>query len=550
MLEYLRIQGLGLVDDISLEFGAGMNAVTGETGAGKSFLIKAVGFVLGEKMSADIVRKGCDKARVEALFTRPSAEPEAPEEEIVLRRELSASTGRSRFFMNGSLVTQDIVRELRGELVFHVSQHGQQKLLQPAFQAALVDSFLESRDDLLGKDAVLRELRSCAEQKEALLERIAALSEKRELLEMQQREIDKVAPEEGEEEKLLELSSRLRDGERLRERYEAGLELIMGGEGGGLRHTLAELDRLLDALSENDEGFAQPLESLRNFSEEVRELESRFRRIPDASEGIDPDAVESRLYAFSQLKRRLHRSIPEILSLRQEIDSNLSFLDACGIDRHRLEKQERELAKRLFELTGRLNEQRENAASRFCSALTENLKGLGFSDLLRVVPKADPAEIWPEVRDQVKTICPACMEMRYRLLWAPNPGQPPQPLDRIASGGELSRFMLGVVGLRRESAGATLIFDEIDAGIGGMTLNKVSDRLHALASERQLMVVTHWPQLASGADQHYRVVKEFADDKTFTRCSQLSEGGTRRGTRPNGRENRSARSVMMVRDVS
>ena len=189
MLEYLRIRGLALIDDMELEFGPGMNALTGETGAGKSFILKAINFVLGDKLATDMVRPGRDKAQVEALFTRRNAE--GGEEEVVLRRELSAASGRSHFFLNGSLTSQDTVRALRPDLLFHVSQHGQQKLLQPAYQAALIDSFLPDPALVARKDALIRELKGVAEQRRALLDRMEMLSEKRELLEMQQKEIEK-----------------------------------------------------------------------------------------------------------------------------------------------------------------------------------------------------------------------------------------------------------------------------------------------------------------------------------------------------------------------
>ena len=185
MLEYLRIRGLALIDDMELEFGEGMNVLTGETGAGKSFILKAINFVLGDKLTTDMVRPGRDKAQVEALFTRHG---ENGEEEVVLRRELSASSGRSHFFLNGALTSQDAVRALRPALLFHVSQHGQQRLLQPAYQAALIDSFLPDQTIVARKDALVRELKDVAEQRRRLLDRMEMLSEKRELLEMQQKE--------------------------------------------------------------------------------------------------------------------------------------------------------------------------------------------------------------------------------------------------------------------------------------------------------------------------------------------------------------------------
>ncbi len=518
MLEYLRIRGLALIDDMELEFGDGMNVLTGETGAGKSFILKAINFVLGDKLSTDMVRPGRDKAQVEALFTRKG---EQREEEIVLRRELSASSGRSHFFLNGSLTSQDAVRALRPVLLFHVSQHGQQRLLQSSYQAALIDSFLPDQTLVPRKDAVLRELKDVAEQRRKLLERMEMLSEKRELLEMQQKEIDRVAPEEGEEERLEKARAEMKGLERLRSQYEQGLELMLGGEGTGLASLLGELERLLQSLAQDDESFAPSLESLLNFEDEARELTRRFRSTPSSDCEYDPDELEARLYELSQLKRRMRRTLPDILRLRDEITENLSFLDACGLDLHRLEKQERELSKKLHAILEECNMCRSEAAARFCTALKKELAGLGFSERVHVEPECTPHEVWPQVEDKVKVICPACVEDRYRLLWAPNPGQRPQPLDKIASGGELSRFMLAVVGVQASGEDATLIFDEVDAGVGGITLNRVSDRLHDLAARRQLLIITHWPQLAARAAQHFQVSKEVRGDETFTLCRPL-----------------------------
>ena len=523
MLEYLRIRGLALIDDMELEFGSGMNALTGETGAGKSFILKAINFVLGDKLSTDMVRPGRDKAQVEALFTRRNAEGE--EEEVVLRRELSAASGRSHFFLNGSLTSQDTVRALRPDLLFHVSQHGQQKLLQPAYQASLIDSFLPDPTLVSRKDSLFRELKDIAEQRRALLDRMEMLSEKRELLEMQQKEIEKVAPEEGEEERLEEARAQLRSTERLRSQYEQGLSLMLGGEAPGIGAQLGELERLLASLANEDASFGPSLEALRDFQEESRELTRRFRTTPSAASEYDPDELESRLYELAQLKRRLRRSIPEILKLQDEINENLSFLDACGLELHRFEKQERELAKKLYAILEECNSLRRDASARFCTALEAELAGLGFNERVHVEPEASSVEIWPQVMDKVKVVCPPCIEERYRLLWAPNPGMKPQPLDKIASGGELSRFLLAVVGVRSAGEDATLIFDEVDAGVGGITLNRVAERLDQLASRRQLLLITHWPQLAARAAQHFHVNKEVRGEETFTLCRPLDEAG-------------------------
>lgn len=522
MLEYLRIRNLALIEDMELEFSPGMNALTGETGAGKSFILKAINFVLGEKLDTEMIRPGRDKAQVEALFSGPDGE-------VILRRELLAGTGRSRFFLNGDLSSQDVIRSMRPSLVLHAGQHGQQRLLQPAYQAQLVDAFLADPSLPHRKDAALKALKGAAEELRAMKERIRELEDRRELLEMQQKEIENVAPQDGEEEKLEAMKLKVRAVEQMRGHYERGLEILRGAEGSGLLDLLGQLGRLLEQLS-NELHTERDTEDLRaardavlNFREEATELERRFRTVPSAEEDadtddppLDPDEIESRLYALAQLKRKLRRTLPEILSLKKEIADNLSFLDASALDRHRQEKNVLEAAVKLHEELELCNSARQQAAELFCRALERELAGLGFSERVHVEPELTEHELWPAMKN-----VPPCIEQRIRLMWAPNPGQPAQPLDRIASGGELSRFLLAVVSLQAQGEDATLIFDEVDAGVGGLTLNRVADRLAELSARRQMLIITHWPQLAARAERHFRVTKEETGDETFTKCETL-----------------------------
>ena len=441
MLEYLRIRNLALIEDMELEFSPGMNALTGETGAGKSFILKAISFVLGEKLDAEMIRPGRDKAQVEAVFS-------GPEGEVILRRELLAGTGRSRFFLNGDLSSQDVIRAMRPSLVLHAGQHGQQRLLQSTYQAQLVDAFLADPSVLHRKEAALKTLKDAAEELRVMKERIRELEDRRELLEMQQKEIEKVAPQDGEEEKLEAMKLKVRAAEQMRGYYERGLEIMRGAEGNGLLDRLGQLGRLLEQLSGelHTERDAADLRAARdavlNFREEATELERRFRTVPSVGEDsdtdepvLDPEEIESRLYALAQLKRKLRRTLPEILSLKKEIAKNLSFLDASALDRHRQEKSVLEAAVKLHEELELCNAARQEAAELFCRALERELAGLGFSERVHVEPELTEHELWPAMKN-----VPSCIEQKVRLMWAPNPGQAAQPLDRIASGGELSRF--------------------------------------------------------------------------------------------------------------
>ncbi|NHZ46975.1 DNA repair protein RecN, partial [Desulfovibrio sp. XJ01] len=303
-----------------------------------------------------------------------------------------------------------------------------------------------------------------------------------------------------------------------------------GEDGPGVAEALGLLERALDGLARlhgptvGDSADAAP-SAQPNWSEDVAaisafrqglsDLERRLRRRPapaasDGDDDMDVEAIEKRLYELAQLKRKLRRTLDEIVDLRREIEENLSFLDACRLDLRTLEREEEALKEQLCALLAELNPARHEAAARLTQALEGELAGLGFSEHVRVAFDFAPHEPWP-----------GCVEDRARLMWVPNPGQPPQPLDRIASGGELSRFLLAVVGLMARDETATLIFDEVDSGVGGLTLNRVSDRLAALAGRRQVILITHWPQLAARAGRHFQVSKEVADNATFTLCRRL-----------------------------
>lgn len=521
MLEYLRIRDLALIEDMELDFAPGLNALTGETGAGKSFILKALNFLIGDRLASDMVRPGKDKAHVEALFALPDGD-------MVLRRELTADTGRSRLFINDRLSSQDAVRDMRASLVVHTSQHGQQKLLQPAFQARLLDEFLNRPDLVAARDEALKGLREVAAQREELAARARSLEDRRDVLEFQQREIDKVAPEAGEEERLEERRRALRDVASAQEAQERALAVLRGEGGPGVAEALGLLERSLDGLarlgaapgdgpgsSGDASGWSGDVAAISAFRQGLSDLERRLRRRPaptasDSGDDLDVESIEKRLYELAQLKRKLRRTLDEIVDLRREIEENLSFLDACRLDLRTLEREEEALKERLCAVLAGLNPARREAAARLAQALEGELAGLGFSEHVRVAFEFTPHEPWP-----------GCVEDRARLLWVPNPGQPPQPLDRIASGGELSRFLLAVVGLMARDEAATLIFDEVDSGVGGLTLNRVSDRLAALAERRQVILITHWPQLAARADRHFQVSKEVADNATFTLCRRL-----------------------------
>ena len=502
MLEYLRIRNLALIEDAELDFAPGMNVLTGETGAGKSFILKALGFLLGDRLGADMVRQGAEKAQVEAQFQMDGRE-------IVIRR-LLAESGRSRLYVDDALRSQECVRSLREQLLTHASQHGQQQLLQPAFQARLMESTLKDPDLLHRRDELLEQLRSVEARRKELRAREAHLLERRDILEMQQQEIDRVAPEAGEEERLEEQRAIVRAAEQTREQYELALGLLHGEDEPGLLDMLGRLERCLHQMARTDDSVSEDADAVTALRQQLSHLSGRLRRPPLPEDMPDVEQMEERLYALAQLKRKLHRSLDEILELREEIRENISFLDACALDITLLDKEEKQLAAQLQEVLSALLPQRREAAADFARQLEEELRQLGFSEQVRVIPDFMPQEVWPGLMDE-----------KVRILWAPNPGQAPQPLDRIASGGELSRFLLALMSVRPKAESATYIFDEVDAGVGGLTLNKLAEKLENLAKQRQMLVITHWPQLAARAQKHFQISKTIRDNATFTTCVPL-----------------------------
>ena len=503
MLEYLRIRNLALIEDAELDFAPGMNVLTGETGAGKSFILKALGFLLGDRLGADMVRQGAEKAQVEAQLQMDGRE-------IVIRRSLLAESGRSRLYVDDALRSQECVRSLREQLLAHASQHGQQQLLQPAFQARLMESTLKDPDLLRRRDELLEQLRSVEARRKELRAREAHLLERRDILEMQQQEIDRVAPEAGEEERLEEQRAIVRAAEQTREQYELALGLLHGEEEPGLLDMLGRLERCLHQMARTDDSVSEDADAVTALRQQLSHLSGRLRRPPLPEDMPDVEQMEERLYALAQLKRKLHRSLDEILELREEIRENISFLDACALDITLLDKEEKQLAAQLQEVLSALLPQRREAAADFARQLEEELRQLGFSEQVRVIPDFMPQEVWPGLMDE-----------KVRILWAPNPGQAPQPLDRIASGGELSRFLLALMSVRPKAESATYIFDEVDAGVGGLTLNKLAEKLENLAKQRQMLVITHWPQLAARAQKHFQISKTIRDNATFTTCVPL-----------------------------
>ncbi|WP_415718596.1 DNA repair protein RecN [Maridesulfovibrio sp.] len=505
MLELLRIRDLALIEDAEIEFSSGMNVLTGETGAGKSFILRAIDFLTGQKMRPDMVRPGKEQAFVEALFIHPDGS------ESIVRRVLSAATGRSRVYVNDKLSSQGSIRDMGASMILHTSQHAQQKLLQPAYQCRMLDTFLEDHTIPEKKDKILTALRTLLTQKEELKNRSASLLEKKDFLEFQRTEIEKVAPYPGEEDELLEKKNALQAQENAGKCIQNTMDIMRGQLDlcGGVSALSSEMERICDLFPD----YGQDRETVIEFRHFLDELAGKLRAQPldfDSEESIDD--IESRLYDLSKLKRKLGRTLDQIVDLQNEINENLDFLDSCALELAQIEKKEKELVEELAKALDKLTAARKKAAKKLTDRVVAELKGLGFSEHVQV-----------QFEFQAHELYPGLSEMRGRLMWIPNPGQSAQPLDKIASGGELSRFLLAITGLQGESEKPTLIFDEVDSGIGGHTLNRVGEKMQELANRQQLIVITHWPQLAKLAERHFLIHKGVVNKETFTTCRQLND---------------------------
>jgi len=510
MLELLRIKNLALIEDVELEFSPGLNTLTGETGAGKSFILRAVDFLMGERMDAKLVRPGAEKASVEALFV-------LPEGETVIRRELSAETGRSRVFVNDTLSSQPTIRDMRTKLVIHTSQHGQQKLLSPGFQAEILDSFLPDQSLLEQRNEKFAVINDVLERKKLLLSKFDDIEKQRDFLEYQKKEIDKINPLPGEENELEERKKTLKDREQAGECLQNALNVLHGEV--GLLDAMTLLTREMEIISRLFPEYEDDRDAIEELRMMLHDLDSRLRKGPQEHEDDDDpmnlNDIEERLFELAKLKRKLRRGLDEIVDLKVEIDEQLSFLDAASLDLKALTAEEDKAAKDLNAVLAKLNKMRKKASKELAIRIVDELQDLGFSEHIKVHFEFDERELYP-----------GCVDMRGRLMWVPNPGQPPRRLEKIASGGELSRFLLALVTMKGNGKGnndalPTLIFDEVDAGIGGLTLNSVGKKLRQLADRQQMLLITHWPQLAGKADRHFLIKKDVIDSETYTGCSRL-----------------------------
>lgn len=531
MLTWLSVRDLAVVRSLEFEPTPGLNIVTGQTGAGKSILVTALQLALGARARADLVRTGCERAEVQAAFDldlaptlRERAESllDDPVEEVIIRRVIAAS-GRSRAWINGVLVpTHKLAWLVRGILDI-CSQHEHDQLADPASHLTFLDAYATLDADRARMHREWEGFRQASDTLSSLRSRIRDRVEREAILRLQLDDIDAVDPQPGEEDELAQELNRLSHADRLRALSAHTEELLYSGTdsvSARLARTRREIESLAGVDADLDALGARLDEALTSLEELGRDLGTYGRRIHHDPERLAE--VEERLTALRRLTRRFGGSPERLLSHRDALRAELQ--DLASLE-HGLEEAEAAVQATLAvaATTARaLSQARQAAARALGEAITVELHDLGMGDARVEVdvarrqgseehPEVDGARLGPQGIDRVE------------LMIAPNRGEPPRPLHRIASGGELSRSLLAIKRVLAARAPRGLyVFDEVDTGVGGAVAEAIGRKLAAIAAHQQVICITHQPQIAAYGDTHWWVSKHTEGDRTSSTLRALS----------------------------
>jgi len=507
MLRFLSIRNLAVIDRLELEFEPGLNVLTGETGAGKSILVGAVGLLVGGRASAELVRTGEDAATVEAVFDRPEGH------EVLLRREISAS-GRSRAFVDGTLATSAALRELSGILVDLHGQHEHQVLLDPATHTDLLDAFGGVSAERAAVATAYGAWRDLFTERERRLANARDNASRVEFLCFQLAEIDRVAPVVGEDDELAATRQVLANADRLQRLCTEAYDALYDSDAAALPALAIVWKRLAD-LSAIDPRFAPHLEGREAVKSQLEDLAFFLRSYAG---GIDASPerlqeVEDRLALLERLKKKHGPAMADVLEKAARLRRDLADLEQGAGRGAEMDAAVASARDAYLTAAKALSTTRTKAAAAFAPALERSLNDLAMARTrceVRFTPAASEAEWGPHGVE------------RAELFISPNPGEDLRPLARIVSGGELSRIMLALKTLASTDApGKTLIFDEVDAGIGGAVADVVGGRLQRLAERFQVLCITHLPQIAAHGATHFHIAKSVRQGRTQTSVARL-----------------------------
>jgi DNA repair protein RecN (Recombination protein N) len=507
MIRFLSIHNLAVIDKLELEFQPGLNVLTGETGAGKSILVGAVGLLVGGRASADLVRTGEDAAAVQAVFERPDGQ------EVIVRREVS-SQGRSRAFVDGALVTGAALRDAAGWLVDLHGQHEHQVLLDPAAHLDLLDEFAGLTAERDGVASAFRTWLQVRDERARLAAAEQQKASRAEFLSFQLAEIDKAAPQPGEDEALTTTRQVLANADRLQRLCGEAYTALYEGDSAALP-ALAAVWKRVGELAALDPKFAPYLEARESVKSQLEDLAFFLRSYAqniDASPARLQD-IEDRLALLERLKRKHGPALAEVIAKAVDLRREQHDLEHATERAAELDAALATASDAYRRIASALSARRREAAQEFSNALERALADLAMSKTRCEVRFADGRgeEGWTER---------GIDEAEFYI--SPNPGEDVKPLARIASGGELSRIMLALKTLASTDApGKTLIFDEVDAGIGGAVADVVGARLRLLGERCQVLCITHLPQIAAYGSTHFRIEKSVKGGRTSTAVAQV-----------------------------
>jgi DNA repair protein RecN (Recombination protein N) len=527
MLRELRIENLLLIERAELRLGEGLNAITGETGAGKTVLAHSLDLLMGGKARSQIVRPGATEAWVEGVFDLPEGVLEEPEmadlaarlpegaEEIVLGRRVAAS-GRTAAFVGGRAASAADLKLLGSRLLSFYGQHEHRKLTIASAQMDVLDGFAGA-DHLALRERYQEAHRECGRlqaELDELRERDGSRERDLDLFRYELSEVEEVAPDPAEEVELGAERERLRHAEGLHETARGALAAVAGADedGGGAASALAAAESLMQGVGGVDSRLDSLTERVGALAVELGDVAGELRGYLDGIEA-DPGrlaAVEERLEALDRLRRKHGGSVESVLAHAERCRAEIERLEGAETRGSEMEAALAEAEAGRQELAKRLSKGRAVAAEPLRARVAEELDRLAMPGAsLEIEFEPHAGGFGPSGRETVE------------LLLAPNPGIAPAPLRDAASGGELSRVMLALSGLGESAGSGTLVFDEIDAGVGGKTARVVGERLRALGEGRQVLCITHLPQVASLAPTHFRLQKDVSGGRAAATVERL-----------------------------
>ncbi len=526
MIKLLKIRNIAVIATLEIEMEPGLTLLTGETGAGKSIVIDALGLVLGAKGSADLVRTGEATASVEAIVDGCEAMAFLDEhglpggDELIIRRELSAS-GKGRASINGALVPVALLRDLAPAIATIHGQHDSYSLINTAKHIELLDRYAGTAEAVKALGLSYQQLRACERELEALHGDRRELERRREMLAYQLGEIESAALRAGEEEELRREKNLLVHAEKVAALSDEAYTLLYDDEAAVLSR-LNQVYRRLSDLCAIESSFASHLEAGASIRAQIEDLALLLR---DYREGVQAspgrlDEIESRLALVERLKRKYGSNVEEVLAFAEECRASLTALGSPEEREQELERRTEAGRKEYWEGALEISRRRLDAAQELETAVKRELSQLAMEKCrFKVAFKsqagvgADPADAAAWTARGIDTV---------EFLIAPNPGEELRPLARIASGGELSRILLGLLCVADvETPQKTILFDEVDAGIGGRVAEVVGQKLKAVARRHQVVCVTHLPQIAAQADHHFSVSKAEEHKRTVVSVRRL-----------------------------